>query len=68
MWEHRDRLETHRLPPYEPEINPDEYGWDILRYRRLAHVFPTIVEEMATAVHRKLRRMKRHPDGVCSGI
>jgi transposase len=68
LWEHRDRLETYRLPPYAPEINPDEYIWNMLKYQRLANFCPTTVEEMEHVVNRELRRMKRQPERIRSGI
>lgn len=68
LWAHRDRLETYRLPPYAPEINPDEYIWNMLKYQRLANFSPTTVEEMERVVVRELRRMKRQPEKIRSGI
>lgn len=68
LWEHRDRLETRRLPPYAPELNPDEFIWNMLKYQRLANFCPSTVEEMEEVVRRELRRMQRQPEKVRSGI
>ncbi len=68
LWAHRDRLETHRLPPYTPELNPDEFVWNILKYQRLANFCPGTIEEMESVVRRELRRMEGQPEQVRSGI
>jgi hypothetical protein len=48
----RHRLVLEHLPPYAPEINPQEYVWHHLKYHRLAnHGAPAVAP-----LHRAVRR------------
>lgn len=57
---HRDRLELFHLPPYAPELNPDELAWAHLK-RRLGRRPVRDRHELVRAVRRILRSMQRVP-------
>lgn len=44
------RLHLESLPPYAPELNPNEYGWAYLKGNPLANYCPPDVEELHAAV------------------
>ena len=44
------RLHLEYLPPYAPELNPNEYGWGYLKCNPLANYCPTDVEQLHTRV------------------
>jgi len=47
--QHR-RLTIEELPPYAPELNPNEYGWSYLKYGALANFCPRDLEELEQEV------------------
>lgn len=44
------RLHLEFLPPYAPELNPNEYGWAYLKNGQLANYCPTDGDELHEAV------------------
>jgi transposase len=60
-WLHRRRLTLRRLPPYAPDLNPDEGIWNVIKHQRLANFCPTDVEELEEAVRRELRSLQVSP-------
>lgn len=68
LWDHRKRLETHRFPPYAPELDPDEQVWTVLKHQRLSNWCPKTGEEIRAGVERELRSMQAHPELVASFI
>lgn len=61
VWLNRARLELRRLPPYAPELNPDEGIWDVLKNDRLANYCPTSLDQLEHTVRAELVRLKRSP-------
>jgi putative transposase len=45
----RPRLQTVFLPPYAPELNPNEYAWSYLKCRSLANYAPEDLDELEAA-------------------
>jgi len=50
------RLQIEWLPPYAPELNPDEQVWTRTKYVDLANFIPDDVVQLDRAVRRSLRR------------
>jgi transposase len=44
------RLHVEFLPPYAPELNPNEYGWGYLKCNPLANYCPADLDELAETV------------------
>ena len=44
------RLTLEHLPPYAPELNPNEYGWSHLKYGVLANFAPHDLDELEHSV------------------
>ena len=59
---HNDRLITGRIPSYSPELNPDEYVWDALKYQELPNYCPASMEELKNKVTSTLNKMKSNPE------
>jgi transposase len=57
---HADRLELFCLPPYSPELNPDELAWAHVKTKIAKATTQTKVELKALAV-RALRQLQRSP-------
>ena len=46
----KGRLELHFLPPYSPELNPDELVWGYMKRKIARHVVQTGEELRSTAI------------------
>lgn len=61
----RDYLQAHRhwqvewLPPYAPDLNPQEQVWAYLKYGRLSNFTPDHVEQIRRRVRQNVRRAAR---------
>ncbi|QOC23782.1 IS630 family transposase [Wenzhouxiangella sp. AB-CW3] len=61
----KDRIELVTLPPYSPELNPDELVWAHVKQRVGKKAVQT-KEELINAVNAALRSLQRLPDIVAS--
>lgn len=52
------RVQIEWLPPYAPQLNPDEQVWTQAKYRDLANFLPEDVADLATAVAHSLHRTR----------
>lgn len=59
--ENASRIELFFLPPYSPELNPDELVWNNVK-SRVAKLGSQTKEELKANVHRALRRLQFLPD------
>ncbi len=55
------RVQIEWLPPYAPQLNPDEQVWTQTKYRDLANFLPADITHLATAVAHSLQRTRTHP-------
>lgn len=62
----QDRLQLRFLPPYSPELNPDELVWNDLKNHILGRMRITGPAQMRRMVLSRLRWMKRQPAHVAS--
>jgi transposase len=58
----RPRLHTEFLPPYAPELNPNEYGWAYLKCRRLPNYAPTEVAQLERTARRATKQIGGQQD------
>lgn len=58
---HADRLELFFLPPYAPQLNPDELAWAHLKHRlgRATTQTKTELKQRAIAILRRLQKLPR---------
>jgi len=61
-----DRMELFFLPPYSPELNPDEYVWNDLKNNALGRKALASIEEMKREVISYLRFIQKTPERVRS--
>jgi transposase len=61
-----DRLELFFLPPYSPELNPDEHVWNDLKNNGIGRQVITGPEQMRVEVIGHLRSLQKSPDLVRS--
>ena len=52
------------LPTYSPELNPQEYGWNALKGRRVGGARIKNKEDLLKAVRSCLRRWQKNPQTV----
>ena len=60
-----DRIELFFLPPYSPELNPDELVWGNLK-TKIAKMAIQTKDELKATVHGALCRMQKLPDLISS--
>jgi transposase len=53
---HADWLTIEWLPPYSPELNPEEQCWDHAKYADLANYIPDDLDELYKAVGESLQQ------------
>jgi transposase len=58
--EHRDWLVIFQLPPYAPEINPQEGIWSLLK-RALADFAAADLAHLTRVIERKLKNIQYRP-------
>ena len=63
---HRDRIEMYFLPPYSPELNPDEYLNNDVKSNAVGRLRARTKEEMVTNLRSYLRSTQRQPKVVCN--
>ncbi len=49
------------LPPYSPELNPDEWVWKNVKHNRIARASARGVEELKALALGALRRLQKMP-------
>jgi len=62
----KDRLQLFFLPPYSPELNPDERVWNDLKNNAVGRKFITSPKDLNKAVISHLRLVQKSPDRVRS--
>lgn len=62
----RDRFRLFFLPPYSPELNPDERVWNDLKNNAIGRQSIHSPEHLHGAVISHLRFIQKSPDRVCS--
>lgn len=63
--DHSDRIELFFLPPYSPELNPDELVWGNVKAKIAKKTIQT-KDELKAAVHSTLAQLQKLPDLVAS--
>lgn len=52
------RLELFFLPPYSPELNPDEWVWKNIKHDRVGRIAARTREEMRNAINKAVDRLR----------
>jgi transposase len=60
------RLKLFLLPPYSPELNPDEQVWSHLKHHRLGKMIIKTKDELIAKVHSSLRSIQKKSSLVMS--
>lgn len=64
----QSRFTVFRLPPYAPDINPDEKVWSQLKHHELSNYAPRTVKELERKVRLVLGKIGRRPGLIRSFI
>jgi len=59
--ENRKRIELFFLPPYSPELNPDELAWAHVK-AKIAKATTQTKDEMKSMIGRVMHSLQRMPD------
>ena len=60
------KLRLFYLPPYSPELNPDEYVWNDVKNNAVGRSVVTDVKSLRSVATSRLRYLQNHPDRVRS--
>jgi transposase len=60
------KLKLFYLPPYSPELNPDEQVWNQLKNHRIGKMILKSMEDMTEKVHSSMRSIQRSPELIMS--
>jgi transposase len=60
------RLRLFFLPPYSPELNPDEWVWKNVKHDRIGKAGVRSAEDLRQKAENALRRLQRLPGLVCA--
>ena len=60
----KDRIRLFFLPPYSPEINPDELVWNDVKNNGVGRTLIRNVRDLNRAVNSRLRLLQKNPDKV----
>jgi len=60
----KDRIRLFFLPPYSPEINPDELVWNDVKNNGVGRTLIHNVRDLDHAVNSRLRLLQKNPDKV----
>lgn len=61
LGDNNDRLITRRIPAYSPELNPDEFVWNVLKCQELPNFCPDSSGELESTVLEKMMKLKDDP-------
>jgi transposase len=64
--ENKDRLQLFHLPPYSPELNPDERVWNDVKNNAVGRQVITTPKDLHRAVMRQMRSIQKTPTRVRS--
>jgi putative transposase len=59
--ENNRRLSLEFLPPYSPELNPDEWLWRYLKHVELGNFAPRDLGELKVALRGAVQRIRMRP-------
>ena len=60
------KLALFFLPPYSPELNPDEFVWNDLKNHGTGRKLITSLSQLQQTVISHMRQLQKLPDPVCS--
>lgn len=55
------KLRLFFLPPYSPELNPDEYVWNDVKNNGVGRAFIAEPKDLKSAVHSRLKHLQKRP-------
>jgi len=66
LWltEHKDRIELFFLPPYSPDLNPDEWVWKNVKHDNIYRVIPQHPGHLFEIAGRALRSLREAPEKI----
>jgi transposase len=59
------RLSLFFLPPYSPELNPDEWVWKNVKHDQVGKIAARTLDELKNGIEKAIDRLQRLPEIVC---
>jgi transposase len=60
--DHSDRIKLFHLPPYSPQLNPDEWVWKNIKHDRVGRLAARTRDELQKGVERAVTRLQSAAD------
>lgn len=60
--EHKDRLRLFYLPPYSPELNPDEWVWKNVKHDHAGRMAARTIDELRSGIRLAVERLTSLPE------
>jgi len=64
LMDHKDRIELFFLPPYSPDLNPDEWVWKNVKHDNIYRVVPQHPGHLFEIASQALRALRRNPEKI----
>jgi transposase len=64
LMDHKDRVELFFLPPYSPDLNPDEWVWKNVKHDNIYRVVPQHPGHLFAIASQALRALWRTPEKI----
>ena len=59
------RLTLFCLPPYSPELNPDEWVWKNVKHDHVGKIAARTLDELKNGIEKAIARLQQLPEIVC---
>lgn len=59
------RLSLFFLPPYSPELNPDEWVWKNVKHDHVGRMAARTIDELKSGIEKAIDRLQRLPEIIC---
>jgi transposase len=64
LMEHKDRIELFFLPPYSPDLNPDEWVWKNVKHDAIYRIVPQHPGHLSEIASQALRALWKTPEKI----
>jgi transposase len=62
--QYKDIFQVERLPPYSPELNPDELVWADLKVNKLKSHINSNLDELSISLNNALKDLQKEPEKI----
>ena len=64
LMDHKDRIELFFLPPYSPDLNPDEWVWKNVKHDNISRIVPQYPGHLSEVASQTLKALWKTPEKI----